>query len=130
VTNNLQLQDLYSVRGLSPATAYELKVTAHNHAGSTTSLYQFTTLDLHGATSPALARGSGGLGGLLAGLGFRASLSILVSVLCLVLASIGVCFCIRKSKITKPSPLDLRRILLRTVAVNNVRSFLGQRLGL
>jgi hypothetical protein len=96
VTNNLQLQDLYSVRGLTPATAYDLKVTAHNHAGSTTSLYPFTTLDAHGA-APALARGDSGLGSLLAGLGFRASLSILVSVLCLILASIGVCFCIRKS---------------------------------
>ena len=98
MTNNLELQDLYSVRGLSPATAYDLKVTAHNHAGSTTSLYQFTTLDAQGAAPAGLARGSGSLGSLLAGLGFRASLSILVSVLCLVLASIGVCFCIRKSK--------------------------------
>jgi hypothetical protein len=99
VTNNLELQDVYSVRGLTPATAYELKVTAHNHAGSTSSIYQFTTLDARGAAAPALARGDGGLlGSLLVGLGFRASLSILVSVVCLVLASIGVCFCIRKSK--------------------------------
>ena len=36
VTNDLQPQARYSIRGLTPNTNYELKVTAHNHAGSTT----------------------------------------------------------------------------------------------
>ena len=125
MTNNLQLQDVYSIRGLTHGTTYDLKVanikyystlpslqredgkdsivivtmfgcqvTAHNHAGSTTQLYQFTTLNAFG--NPAMNRD--GLAGVLQGLGFRASLSILVSVICLVLASLGVCFCIRKSK--------------------------------
>ena len=94
VTNNLQVQDVYSIRGLNEGTPYDLKVTAHNHAGSTTQLYQFTTLNAFG--NPALPRG--GLATVLHGLGFRATLSIIVSVLCLVLASAGVCFCIRKSK--------------------------------
>ena len=35
VTNDLQPQARYSIRGLAPDTDYELKVTAHNHAGST-----------------------------------------------------------------------------------------------
>ena len=35
VTNDLQPQARYSIRGLAPHTDYELKVTAHNHAGST-----------------------------------------------------------------------------------------------
>ncbi len=35
VTNDLLPQSRYSIRGLSPGTAYDLKVTAHNHAGST-----------------------------------------------------------------------------------------------
>ena len=35
VTNDLQPQARYSIRGLAPNTDYELKVTAHNHAGST-----------------------------------------------------------------------------------------------
>ena len=94
VTNNLQLQDVYSIRGLSPGTSYDLKVTAHNHAGSSSSLYTFTSLNSQG--QPAHSRD--GLAGVLQGLGFRATLSIIVSVLCLVLASLGVCFCIRKSK--------------------------------
>ena len=71
-----------------------LQVTAHNHAGSATRIYQFITLDTLGA--PTLPRG--GLASVLSGLGFRASISILISVLCLVLASLGVCFCIRKSE--------------------------------
>ena len=55
VTNNLQVQDVYSIRGLSEGTTYDLKVTAHNHAGSTSQLYQFTTLNAFG--NPALPRG-------------------------------------------------------------------------
>ena len=74
-----------------------VKVTAHNHAGSATQVYHFITLDSLGAAP----RPRGGLANVLTGLGFRASLSILVSVLCLVLASLGVCFCIRKSKCEK-----------------------------
>eukprot|EP00090_Calanus_glacialis_P038689 TRINITY_DN6743_c0_g1_i1.p1 TRINITY_DN6743_c0_g1~~TRINITY_DN6743_c0_g1_i1.p1 ORF type:complete len:1180 (-),score=156.79 TRINITY_DN6743_c0_g1_i1:583-4122(-) len=97
VTNNLQVQDVYSIRGLSEGTTYDLKVTAHNHAGSTSQLYQFTTLNAFG--NPALPRG--GLATVLHGLGFRATLSIVVSVLCLVLASLGVCFCIRKKQVSK-----------------------------
>ena len=75
-------------------TIFPCQVTAHNHAGSSTQLYQFTTLNAFG--NPAMNRD--GLAGVLNGLGFRASLSIVISVLCLVLASLGVCFCIRKSK--------------------------------
>ena len=78
----------------SGAHSQYLQVTAHNHAGSSTQLYHFTTLDARGR--PAQPRG--GLAGVLNGLGFRAVLSIIISVLCLVLASLGVCFCIRKSK--------------------------------
>merc|ERR1719438_190201 len=97
VTNNLQLQDVYSIRGLNHGTTYDLKVTARNHAGSSTQLYQFTTLNAFG--NPAMNRD--GLAGVLHGLGFRASLSIVISVLCLVLASLGVCFCIRKKQVSK-----------------------------
>merc|ERR1719361_1627925 len=97
VTNNLQLQDVYSIRGLAQGTSYDLKVTAHNHAGSSSQLYQFTTLNNLG--QPPQPRG--GLAGVFTGLGFRASLSILISILCLVLASLGVCFCIRKKQVSK-----------------------------
>ena len=39
VTNDLQPQARYSLRGLAPDTDYQLKVTAHNHAGSTSMRY-------------------------------------------------------------------------------------------
>jgi len=97
VTNNLQVQDVYSIRGLQPSTSYDLKVTAHNHAGSRFAQYQFSSLTPLG--SPARARG--GLAHVLSGLGLRATLSIMVSILCLVLASLGVCFCIRKKQVAK-----------------------------
>ena len=34
VTNDLLPQPRYSIRGLIPDTKYHLKITAHNHAGS------------------------------------------------------------------------------------------------
>lgn len=38
----------YTVAELLPATKYQLKVTAHNNAGSTTAVYDFTTLTAQG----------------------------------------------------------------------------------
>ena len=35
VTNDLLPQPRYSIRGLMSDTVYDLKITAHNHAGST-----------------------------------------------------------------------------------------------
>ena len=96
VTNNLQAQDLYTIRGLMERTSYDLKVTAHNHAGSSTAMYQFTTLDTE--LGPSLQHGANGMPNLFSGIGVRATLSIFVSVVCLFLASVGVCICIRKSK--------------------------------
>ncbi|XP_070509703.1 cell adhesion molecule Dscam1 isoform X3 [Chironomus tepperi] len=38
----------YTVTDLIPATKYQLKITAHNNAGSTTAIYDFTTLTAQG----------------------------------------------------------------------------------
>jgi hypothetical protein len=38
----------FTVSDLLPATKYQLKVTAHNNAGSTTAIYDFTTLTAQG----------------------------------------------------------------------------------
>jgi len=35
---------IYTVADLLPATKYQLRVTAYNNAGSTQSIYNFTTL--------------------------------------------------------------------------------------
>lgn len=35
---------IYSVQDLVPATEYQLKITAHNNAGDSEAIYNFTTL--------------------------------------------------------------------------------------
>lgn len=39
---------IYSIQDLLPATEYQLKITAHNNAGDTEAIYNFTTLTLLG----------------------------------------------------------------------------------
>lgn len=38
----------FTVSDLIPATKYQVKITAHNNAGSTTAIYDFTTLTAQG----------------------------------------------------------------------------------
>ena len=100
VTNELQPQARYSIRGLQPNTHYELKVTAHNHAGSTTIKYPTSTLAVnYSGDSPYGDHGSSRIRRVLMGLGMKSLLLIVISSLCLVLASIGVCVCLRKSEL-------------------------------
>ena len=49
VSNNVQpTERVYSILDLNPATKYQLRVTAHNNAGSTQAPYNFTTLTAEG----------------------------------------------------------------------------------
>ena len=48
-TNDV-IDEGFSVLDLSPETHYKLRMTAHNSAGSTVSIYRFTTLTFGGAT--------------------------------------------------------------------------------
>ena len=125
----------YSIRGLVPNTNYELKVTAHNHAGSTTLRfapqfflifndlftciikvkvlksyffkvilfqilrYSVSTLAENYSGAAPYENGSSHIHNVFMGLGVRTILLILVSSICLVLSSIGVCVCLRKSKL-------------------------------
>lgn len=51
VSSSVQPNDrVYVLNGLRPATKYNLKVTAHNNAGSAVAVYNFTTLTLAGGT--------------------------------------------------------------------------------
>jgi len=100
VTNDLTPQPRYSVRGLAPDTEYDIKVTGHNHAGSTSAAYRARTtpegggLGGSGAAPFNVGAGEGGVG-------VRSAVLIVVSSLCLVLASMGVCICLRKTH-TRP----------------------------
>ena len=47
--NNVK-EEGFSVLDLTPETHYKLRMTAHNSAGSTVSIYRFTTLTFAGAT--------------------------------------------------------------------------------
>ena len=44
------VQEGFSVLDLNPETHYQLRMTAHNSAGSTVRIYEFTTLTFGGAT--------------------------------------------------------------------------------
>jgi hypothetical protein len=49
VSNNIQPKErVYNILDLVPATKYHLRVTAHNNAGSTLAVYNFTTLTAEG----------------------------------------------------------------------------------
>ncbi|XP_062708653.1 cell adhesion molecule Dscam2 isoform X4 [Aedes albopictus] len=51
-SNALKMQRRYTVAGLLPSTLYQLKVEAHNVAGSTTAEYNFVTLTKDGDPPP------------------------------------------------------------------------------
>ena len=78
--NDLQPQARYSIRGLTPNTEYDLKVTAHNHAGSTTIRYATATLPVNYSGSAGhYGRGNGSgntLSRVLMGLGIKSILLI------------------------------------------------------
>ncbi|KAJ8960256.1 hypothetical protein NQ318_003981 [Aromia moschata] len=46
---------IYSIQDLLPATEYQLKITAHNNAGDTEAVYNFTTLTLLGELQPPVS---------------------------------------------------------------------------
>ncbi|XP_049876722.1 Down syndrome cell adhesion molecule-like protein Dscam2 isoform X5 [Pectinophora gossypiella] len=82
VSNSVQATErVFSVTGLTPATQYQLRITAHNNAGHAVALYNFTTHSLSGMldgelSPPVPAAGSRSLGG--ARVILPAALSLLV----------------------------------------------------
>lgn len=48
VSSNVPAKSRYSIPDLEPATAYNLRITAHNNAGSTIAAYIFKTLTING----------------------------------------------------------------------------------
>lgn len=89
--------------------------------------YRYTTSTLaenySGAAHYGNSDGSSDFDHVIKGIGLRSVLLILVSSLCLVLASIGVCICLRKSKIPDFPPLavsqfDRKRKLIKQRQLN------------
>ncbi|XP_031783300.1 Down syndrome cell adhesion molecule-like protein Dscam2 isoform X4 [Nasonia vitripennis] len=55
VSNNIEVQKSYTLSELQPGTTYEIRIRAHNNAGSSLAEYKITTLQLHSSsTVPAL----------------------------------------------------------------------------
>lgn len=48
VSSNVVAKSRFSIPDLEPATQYNLRITAHNNAGSTIAEYTFETLNIHG----------------------------------------------------------------------------------
>lgn len=48
VSSNVEAKSRYSIPDLEPATVYNLRITAHNNAGSTIAAYIFKTLTVNG----------------------------------------------------------------------------------
>lgn len=63
VSSNVAPQSRFAIPDLEPATAYSLRVTAHNNAGATVAEFAFDTLPIGGVA--ATGRGGGGAGGAL-----------------------------------------------------------------
>ncbi|CAH4030501.1 unnamed protein product [Pieris brassicae] len=91
VSNSVQATErVFSVTGLSPATHYQLRITAHNNAGHALALYNFTTHSLsgmlEGEISPAVpAAGARSLGGARVILPAALSLLVLAALIAIVL---------------------------------------------
>ncbi|XP_011698542.1 PREDICTED: Down syndrome cell adhesion molecule-like protein Dscam2 [Wasmannia auropunctata] len=51
VSNNIEVQKTYTVSELQPGTAYDIRIRAHNNAGSSVAEYKITTLQPHISTT-------------------------------------------------------------------------------
>ncbi|XP_022215405.2 Down syndrome cell adhesion molecule-like protein Dscam2 isoform X3 [Drosophila obscura] len=96
---------IYTVSELTPGTKYQLKVTAHNNAGSTTAVYNFTTLSPQGVLynndhSTPVSH--------LSDLPFYANFKLLLPIcisLLMLLALIGAALFLRKRKLNNQARL-------------------------
>uniref|UniRef100_T1IUI6 Down syndrome cell adhesion molecule-like protein Dscam2 n=1 Tax=Strigamia maritima TaxID=126957 RepID=T1IUI6_STRMM len=94
VSNNVKaIQDRFSILDLKPGTWYNLRVTAHNSAGSAVAQYDFFTLTSYGAATVPPMMASDQESSLSSK--HKIGISIITSVLILVAAIIMVCCCRR-----------------------------------
>ncbi|XP_015190717.1 PREDICTED: Down syndrome cell adhesion molecule-like protein Dscam2 isoform X4 [Polistes dominula] len=94
VENNLPAQLRYTINNLESGTNYELRVTAYNNAGSTQAEYLFSTLSQNGNTrlhedQPQEAENTPLY------LDAHVLAPSVISVLAVILAVAGVCFCLK-----------------------------------
>lgn len=99
VSSNIVSQSRFLIPDLEPASAYNLRITAHNNAGATITEYFFETLTLAGKIVSA------DLDGLDDGKSVQSLFKdsnvlavLIISILSIVLALGGVCVCMRSRK--------------------------------
>ncbi|XP_015601116.1 Down syndrome cell adhesion molecule-like protein Dscam2 isoform X2 [Cephus cinctus] len=94
VSNNVPPQSRFPIVDLERGTSYELRVTGYNNAGSTQEEYLFTTLSPNGNTR--MQEGpSNGMEDTPLYLDAQVLAPSVISLLAVILAVAGVCFCLR-----------------------------------
>ncbi|XP_071455064.1 cell adhesion molecule Dscam1, partial [Hetaerina americana] len=102
ISNNVQpTERAFSILDLMPATGYVVRVTAHNNAGSTVAVYNFTTLTPEGVTvSPDIVAPTTTV----APVTLYANLKIIIPIavaLCFVIGLIAVAIFIQRKKMSQ-----------------------------
>ncbi|XP_049782628.1 Down syndrome cell adhesion molecule-like protein Dscam2 [Schistocerca cancellata] len=119
VGNNIGLEKLFLIVGLSPGTTYNLKVTAHNSAGSNVGNYQFTTLSINGGVNTPNQILVNGDEQLPLHKDLKVILLSVFSALVVIASIFGVCFCVRKKAREHSEPETSIPEIQTTVAQDN-----------
>lgn len=99
VSSNIVSQSRFLIPDLEPASAYNLRITAHNNAGATITEYFFETLTVAGKIVSADLDGLDGEKSVQSLFKDSNVLAVLIiSILSIVLALGGVCVCMRSRK--------------------------------
>lgn len=111
VSSNVQAKSRYSIPDLEPSTPYNLRITAHNNAGSTIAAYSFKTLTINGDSdrndlissqdnNNGNSYDGNGTDSMHLGFSFDSNILVLLagSILGIASALFCACFCFRTSK--------------------------------
>ncbi|XP_068082151.1 cell adhesion molecule Dscam2 [Anabrus simplex] len=123
VASNVLPQPRFPISDLAPASHYALRVTAHNNAGSTQGEYKFSTLNLAGGQHLPDAGNIENADESPFYLDSHVVVPSSISLVAVVLALAGVCFCLRR----KPETEDMSLHESQTAAALDNKQNMEQR---